>query len=117
MKIQGTVKWVGAPQGGTSQRTGNQWRKQEVEIEYGSQEYPEQIVASAFNSPNIGAFAIGQQVECDIYFHTHDYNGRKYNDINMSHDRILPPASSQQGQAPAAPRIPQGGATENDLPF
>lgn len=118
------------PTQGVSQRSGNAWQSQEITIEFGNPEYPEQIVAKAFNSPNIGKFAPGLGISCDVYFHAHEYNGRMYNDVTMRNEQLLavggqmvapqPQTFQQQPvQQTLQMQHPQQAAPTNgdDLPF
>lgn len=83
MEITGNVTWVGAPQKGTSQRTGNAWSKQSFEVEYIGGQYPKRIVLDTLDANIVGKLAIGQKVNVKFDFETREYNGKKYNEVKI----------------------------------
>lgn len=132
--ISGKITWTGTVAQGVSQRSGNAWQSQEIAIQFGNPEYPELIVVKAFTSPNIGKYAAGQGISCDVYFHAHEYNGRMYNEVNMKNDQLSavggamapqqqtfqqPVQQNLQMQQPQQKQQPQQAAPTNgdDLPF
>lgn len=115
---QGKIIAIEEPKQGISRTSGNQWRSQNVTVQYGNPDFPETMVLKAFNSPLIGQFAAGQGISCDAYAHAHEYNGRWYNEISMKNEQVtsvagqtVPPQQSQPQQTQ-----PQQ-AQSNDLPY
>lgn len=124
---------VGQIQSGTSQQTGNQWRKQEYVVEWHENESDTQtqkIVMSVMND-NIEKLNIqvGDKLEIRFDLRSREYNGRYYQDVYAPFDAIrkLGTVSGQQAaaQAPAqaqqpaqtAPQPQTEGEKTDDLPF
>lgn len=124
---------VGQIQSGTSQQTGNQWRKQEYVVEWHENESDTQtqkIVMSVMND-NIEKLNIqvGDKLEIRFDLRSREYNGRYYQDVYAPFDAIrkLGMVSGQQAaaQAPAqaqqpaqtAPQPQTEGEKTDDLPF
>lgn len=135
MEITGTIIAVLPAQSGTSQRTGNQWMRQEYVIEVPGM-YPRRCCFSIFGEDRIRQFALQQgQQNVTVHFDidAHEHEGRWYNEVrayNVIHagQQMQQPAAqpAYAGQpAPSAapapsqnPFPPQQPAPQgNDLPF
>lgn len=133
---------VGPIQSGTSQQTGNQWRKQEFVVEWyesPSDTQSQKIVLSVMND-NIDKLKvqIGDKMEVRFDLRYREYNGRYYMEVYAPFDAMkkvggLQAATNatgtsgqpQQAQQPAAEvagtetKVPEPQAEGNgdDLPF
>lgn len=133
---------VGPIQSGTSQQTGNQWRKQEFVVEWyesPSDTQSQKIVLSVMND-NIDKLKvqIGDKMEVRFDLRYREYNGRYYMEVYAPFDAMkkvggLQTAAnatgttgqSQQAQQPAAEAAgtetkipaPQAEGNGDDLPF
>ena len=133
---------VGTIQSGTSQNTGNQWRKQEFVVEWyesPSDTQSQKIVLSVMND-NIDKLKvqIGDKMEVRFDLRYREYNGRYYMDVYAPFDAIkkvggLQTAANatgttgqpQQAQQPAVEAAgtgakvpePQAEGKGDDLPF
>ena len=131
------VCMVGQIQSGTSQQTGNQWRKQEYVVEWHENESDTQtqkLVMSVMND-NIEKMnvQVGDKLEIRFDLRTREYNGRYYQDVYAPFDAIrklgtigggttAQPAQTNAPQgttaAPTATPQPQAeGEKKDDLPF
>lgn len=114
---------------GTSQRTGNPWRKQQFIVEDATGNgFPKYIVFDAFNDTvdTIAAFSLADTLTVTFHIEAREYNGRWYNDLKI--ESITKTASGQQSApqpavqdpavAQAAPAQPSPQPEEdNTLPF
>lgn len=124
---------VGQIQSGTSQQTGNQWRKQEYIVEWHENETDTQtqkIVMSVMND-NIEKLnvQVGDKLEVRFDLRSREYNGRYYQDVYAPFDAIRKlgtlsgeqeaAMTQQQTQQPAPQPQPQGNGEQqgDDLPF
>ena len=121
---------VGQIQSGTSQQTGNQWRKQEFVVEWHENESDTQtqkVVLSVMND-NIEKLNVqlGDKLEIRFDLRSREYNGRYYQDVYAPFDAMRKLGglhdNAQQTNAPqgttAAPQQPQQQNEQNDdLPF
>lgn len=124
---------VGQIQSGTSQQTGNQWRKQEYVVEWHENESDTQtqkIVMSVMND-NIEKLnvQVGDKLEIRFDLRIREYNGRYYQDVYAPFDAIRKlgtlsgeqeaAMTQQQTQQPAPQPQPQGNGEKqgDDLPF
>lgn len=126
MELTGTIIAVMPAQSGTSQRTGNQWMRQEYVLEVPAQ-YPKRMAFSIFGEDRIKQFALQQgeqQVTIQFDIDAHEYQGRWFNEIrayNVLRAQqpavAAPPYQSQPAPAaaPFPPAQPAQGA--DDLPF
>lgn len=83
MEQTGTIIAVMQAQGGTSQRTGNAWMKQEYVLEVPGQ-YPKKMAFSIFGEDRIKQFNLQQgeqQVTIQFDIDAHEHNGRWYNEV------------------------------------
>ena len=127
---------VGQIQSGTSQNTGNQWRKQEFVVEWyesPSDTQSQKIVLSVMND-NIDKLnvQIGDKLEVRFDLRYREYNGKYYMDVYAPFDSMkkvggLQPTdeaagtgtNTQQAQAAGQQQIPeqQEEGKGDDLPF
>lgn len=124
---------VGQIQSGTSQQTGNQWRKQEYVVEWHENESDTQtqkIVMSVMND-NIEKLnvQVGDKLEIRFDLRSREYNGRYYQDVYAPFDAIRKlgtlsgeqeaAMTQQKTQQPAPQPQPQGNGEKqgDDLPF
>ena len=127
---------VGQIQSGTSQQTGNQWKKQEFVVEWyesPSDTQSQKIVLSVMND-NIDKLnvQIGDKMEVRFDLRYREYNGRYYMDVYAPFDKMkkvggLQQAAeaagtgtnTQQAQAGAQQQIPeqQDEGKCDDMPF
>ena len=121
---------VGNIQTGTSQSTGNQWRKQEFVVEWHENESDTQtqkVVLSVMND-NIDKLKVqlGDKLEIRFDLRSREYNGRYYQDVYAPFDAMKKIGGltdqPEQTNAPqgttAAPQQPQQQNKQNDdLPF
>lgn len=124
---------VGQIQSGTSQQTGNQWRKQEYVVEWHENESDTQtqkIVMSVMND-NIEKLnvQVGDKLEIRFDLRIREYNGRYYQDVYAPFDAIRKlgtlsgeqevAMTQQQTQQPAPQPQPHGNGEKqgDDLPF
>ena len=142
MVIQANVCAVGKIQTGTSQQSGNQWRKQEFVVEWfvnPNDTQSQKIVLSLMND-RIEQYnlQVGDKVEVRFDLRYREYQERFYQDVYMPYDGLkkinkvtkdtatLQPAQVQTAQqATNSPQpqnnAPQGGENKegggDDLPF
>jgi hypothetical protein len=142
MVIQANVCAVGKIQTGTSQQSGNQWRKQEFVVEWfvnPNDTQSQKIVLSLMND-RIEQYnlQVGDKVEVRFDLRYREYQERFYQDVYMPYDGLkkiskvtkdtatLQPAQVQTAQqATNSPQqqnnAPQGGENQkgggDDLPF
>ena len=124
---------VGQIQSGTSQQTGNQWRKQEFVVEWHENESDTQtqkVVLSVMND-NIEKLNVqlGDKLEIRFDLRSREYNGRYYQDVYAPFDAMRKLGgltdNTQQTNAPqgttaapaAAPQQQTDGGQSDDLPF
>jgi hypothetical protein len=132
MELSGKIIAVLPEKGGTSQRTGSEWKVQEYVLETADQ-YPRRMCFSIFGADKIAQFAIQQGENLTVSFDidAHDYQGRWFNSIRAwKVDRTpvaaaVPPAAPADQSIPApfppaSPAEPASGVSEggaDDLPF
>ena len=122
---------VGQIQSGTSQQTGNQWRKQEFVVEWyesPSDTQSQKIVLSVMND-NIDKLnvKIGDKMEVRFDLRYREYNGRYYMEVYAPFDAMkkiggLQPATEadetvtkpQESQAGAVPPFPEPGQADGN---
>lgn len=142
MVIQANVCAVGKIQTGTSQQSGNQWRKQEFVVEWfvnPNDTQSQKIVLSLMND-RIEQYnlQVGDKVEVRFDLRYREYQERFYQDVYMPYDGLKKiskvtkdTATLQPAQAPTAQQAtispqpqnnaPTGGENQggqgDDLPF
>lgn len=137
MELIGKIIQVLPERGGTSARTGSEWRVGTYVLETTTDRYPRRMVFEVFGSDKIQQFNIqpGEMVRVSFDIDAREYQGRWYNSIrawNVDRNTAAPMAqssvgapdmtpfgttpASMSGAVPAepAPFVP-GGA--DDLPF
>lgn len=115
---------------GTSQRTGNPWRKQQFIVEDATgNSFPRMIAFDAFNDTvdTIAAFSPADTLTVTFHVEAREYNGRWYNDLKIesvvkaTNPQQSAPRPQPQSQTPppaAAPAQPSPQPDEdNALPF
>lgn len=105
---------VGQIQSGTSQQTGNQWRKQEYVVEWHENETDTQtqkIVMSVMND-NIEKLnvQVGDKLEIRFDLRSREYNGRYYQDVYSPFDAIRKLGTLGGEQEAAMTQQPMHGA-------
>lgn len=117
MEQTGTIIAVMQAQGGTSQRTGNAWMKQEYVLEVPGQ-YPKKMAFSIFGEDRIKQFNIQQGEDVTIQFDidAHEFNGRWFNDIRAynvirGQQPVAGAPVAAAGAPQATPFPPADGAT------
>lgn len=120
MLIQGKIINVLPERGGTSQRTGNEWKLAQYVLETFEQ-FPKKVCFEVFGAERIQQFGIqaGQDLNVDIDIDAHEYQGRWYNTIRAW--RVAPydpnvSAPAAQGAAPT-PQEPAAAPQQPAAPF
>lgn len=92
MTINGKVRVVGAVMSGTSQQSGNAWKKQEYEIEFKEHDtdnWPQRIMISLMNERiEQMNLQVGTDVQVTFELKTREYNGRFYQDVVVVPDGL-----------------------------
>lgn len=138
MEITGRIIKVLDAVGGTSQATGQPWKKQEYVLETVYEQFPRKICFNIWGEDKINLMNIQEGEVMTVFFdiNAREYNGRWFNDIrayrvdrnvNAQPQTAQPyPGAPAQQQAPvqptqqqAAPTPPpfSGGNDTDDLPF
>ena len=93
MLIQGKIINVLPERGGTSQRTGNEWKLAQYVLETFEQ-FPKKVCFEVFGTDKIQQFNIqvGQLLTIDFDIDAHEYNGRWFNSIRAYDVRQVDPA-------------------------
>ena len=109
MLIQGKIINVLPERGGTSQRTGSEWKVAQYVLETFEQ-FPKKIVFEVFGVDRIQQFNIqaGQDLSVDIDIDAHEYQGRWYNTIRAW--RVTPYDPNTAVAPQAAPMGAPAGA-------
>lgn len=136
MELTGRIIAVLPERGGTSQKTGNEWRLASYVLETPG-DYPRKMVFEVFGSDRIQQFNIqqGELLTVSFDIDAHEYNGRWFNGIrafrvdrgtttpqNATVAPAAQPLASQvappfeAAQPTTTPQIPAGPA-EDTLPF
>ena len=94
MKIECTIKSIGEHQSGVNASTGNTWHKQTIEVEWKeTRQNREGSVFQIDQSLVVGLWgdiaknfnlSVGQNIVLDISLSTHEYGGRKFNDVRSN---------------------------------
>ncbi len=132
MEITGKIIAVLEERGGTSQRTGAEWKLATYVLET-SEQYPHKMCFEVFGSDRIQSFNIqlGETLLVRFDIDAHEYNGRWYNSIrafgvsrDVSSVPVTPPAVDAPpfGTAPAPAQSASSEAFpstsgDSDLPF
>lgn len=138
MEIEGKIILATEPRSGVSPRTGNAWKAQDFVIETHEQ-YPRKCCFSVMGADRLSMWNIqaGEELRVSFDIDAHEYNGRWFNSIRAwKVERIDQPvaqaapatqptrlgaaltADTQPTPAqPFAAGQPQGGSSDDDLPF
>jgi hypothetical protein len=111
---------VGQIQSGTSQQTGNQWRKQEFVVEWyesPSDTQSQKIVLSVMND-NIDKLKvqIGDKMEVRFDLRYREYNGRYYMDVYAPFDAMKKTGWLQHAGQPAGESAGTAGNQQQQAP-
>lgn len=111
---------VGQIQSGTSQSTGNQWRKQEFVVEWyesPSDTQSQKIVLSVMND-NIDKLKVqvGDKMEVRFDLRYREYNGRYYMDVYAPFDSMKKTGGLQQAGQPAGEPAGTAGNQQQQAP-
>lgn len=138
MELIGKIIQVLPERGGTSARTGSEWRVGTYVLETTTDRFPRKMVFEVFGSDKIQQFNIqpGEMVRVSFDIDAHEYQGRWFNSIrawnvdrNVATMNQMPagaPDMTPFGAAPAAPAMgtaapadqaPFPGSGSDDLPF
>ncbi len=79
------VTHVGDISSGVSQR-GNNWTRQQVEVEYIHGQYPCSIIFDVMDSNIVGKVQPGMEVNVKFDVNVREYNGRRYNEFRIWRD-------------------------------
>ena len=106
MLIQGKIIYVLPERGGTSQRTGTEWKLAQYVLETFEQ-FPKKVCFEVFGVDRIQQFNIqaGQSLSVDIDIDAHEYQGRWYNQIRAWRVAPYDPANAVASD-PAAAAMP-----------
>ncbi len=104
MLIQGKIIYVLPERGGTSQRTGTEWKLAQYVLETFEQ-FPKKICFEVFGVDRIQQFNIqaGQSLSIDIDIDAHEYQGRWYNTIRAWRVAPYDPNTAVVSDPAAAP--------------
>ncbi len=137
MELTGKIIQVLPERGGTSARTGSEWRVGTYVLETTTDRFPRKMVFEVFGSDKIQQFNLqpGEMVRVSFDIDAHEYNGRWYNSIrawnvdrNISASMPQVPidtpdmtpfgASSVLSPSTASTdAVPFAGSGADDLPF
>jgi hypothetical protein len=111
---------VGQIQSGTSQQTGNQWRKQEFVVEWyesPSDTQSQKIVLSVMND-NIEKLKVqvGDKMEVRFDLRYREYNGRYYMDVYAPFDAMKKTGGLQHTGQPAGESAGTAGNQQQQAP-
>ena len=118
MEQTGTIIAVMQAQGGTSQRTGNAWMKQEYVLEVPGQ-YPKKMAFSIFGEDRIKQFNLQQgeqQVTIQFDIDAHEHNGRWYNEVRC-YNVLRQQQPAVPNAQPYQPAPAQQQEQKDDLPL
>lgn len=110
MELKAKVKQVLPVERGVSKKSGEEWSKATLIVEYGGDRYPKQV--ALFNFKNADEFAnlpLGSEHTFSINIESREFNGRWYTSVECW--KWTSASQPQQAAPPAA--APQG----DDLPF
>ncbi len=126
MELIGKIIQVLPERGGTSARTGSEWRVGTYVLETTGDRFPRKMVFEVFGSDKIQQFNIqpGEMVRVSFDIDAHEYNGRWYNSIrawnverNTAAPMQQPPVGVPDVTPFGAPAPMAGGAGVDAAPF
>lgn len=123
MDIEGTIIQILDPDGGVSQRTGNQWKKQGYVLETGG-EFPRKVKFDVWND-RLQGFELQKRYSVSVDIESREYNGRWYTDVSAYSMRPLeggptgptqqfPPVQNPYNNAPQNNFSQPQAATQNN---
>lgn len=121
MELIGKIILVLPERGGTSARTGSEWRVGSYVIETTTDRYPRKMVFDVFGADKIQQFNIqvGEMVRVSFDIDAHEYQGRWFNSIRAWNvDRNVTPAGPMGAQIPvsAPDTTPFAGPSSAPMP-
>ncbi len=133
MELIGKIIQVLPERGGTSARTGSEWRVGTYVLETTNDRYPRKMVFEVFGADKIQQFNVqpGEMVRVSFDIDAHEYQGRWYNSIrawnvdrNVATQMPEPPVGTPDMTPFGAPAPGMGAAQpapfaggNDDLPF
>ena len=118
MEITGKIIAVLPERGGTSSRTGNEWKVASYVLET-MEQYPRKMNFEVFGTDRIQQFNIqlGEVMTVSFDVDAREYNGRWFNSIRaFKVDRNPQPAAAAPGVAPVQPMQPMTSAPMPTVP-
>lgn len=111
MEIEGMIVLVLEPEGGTSQRTGNPWKKCGYVLETVSGQYPRRIKFDVWgDKADTMKFEQGKTYAVSVDIESREFNGRWYTDVKAYSSREVAPGQTMaQGSQQTAYGQPQFG--------
>jgi hypothetical protein len=108
--IKGKVIKVLESASGTSQASGNEWKKQSFVIETDGQ-YPKKVCFTAWNDrvEDVEKMVAGMEAEVSFRAESREYNERWYTDLTAYEIKL-----SGEGEAPSQPNADD---ENDDIPF
>lgn len=115
MDLTGKIIAVLPARGGTSARTGNEWKSQEYVLETHDQ-FPRKCCFDVFGADKIASFNIqsGEELTVSFDIDAHEFNGRWFNSIRAWKVERVTAAQAVPG---AAPMPPVGAPMDAAAPF
>ncbi len=100
LELEGKVFQILPEQSGTSQKTGNNWRKQEFVIET-EEQYPKKVVFNTWNDSvdAVKELKVGEKVRVYFRVQSREYNERWYTDltawriVKIKEEAVEPPTT------------------------
>ncbi len=125
MELTGKIIAVLGERGGTSARTGTEWKVATYVIETVAEQYPRKMCFEVFGVERIQSLGIqlGETLRVRFDIDAHEYNGRWYNTIRVfAVDRNLEspssaPASAVPGGVPFTDAPAPAADDDSELPF
>lgn len=111
MRFEGKLTYIGQKQEGTSQ-AGNAWAKVDIVVTENGTEYPNELLATAWNDKleQFHGIRQGDDVVVDCDMKVREYNGRRYQDIKLwkiaKAGQVVQTAVAPQPQAETAVMTP-----------
>jgi hypothetical protein len=126
MDIRGRIAFVGDIATGKSQRTGNDWKSQDVVVEYyehDTDRYPDRVLVRIMNE-RIDELQLHENdlVTATVGFDVREYNGRHYLEARcykMTKEQSAPQATTAPEIQPVVEALAETAAKQeaSDLPF
>lgn len=118
MEFQGKVIQVCEPEGGTSKRNGNAWKKVVFVVEENKEQYPKKAAFTIFGAENIDKFNVTVNTNVVVQFDidAHEYNGRWFNEVRAWSVKTEP-SNGQQPQPVQSSQPANPTPVQDSLPF